>query len=83
MSFRRDWKCPDCGAVSPDVPTSIPDQWCPMCGVEMEKVITVPLVIFNGDGWTPTFCGKTRVIRDEHRHDNFDKDWKKIASMEG
>ena len=81
MAFKRDWVCKKCGAKSLDVPTSVPDQWCPMCGTEMEKVITTPVVLFNGTGWTPTYHGQTRVIRDDHRHDDFDKDWKKIAAM--
>ncbi|MCK9599316.1 MAG: hypothetical protein M0R06_09765 [Sphaerochaeta sp.] len=49
----------------------------------MSKVYTPPIVLFNGSGWTPTYHGKTRVIRDDHRHDDFDKDWKTIAKMEG
>jgi predicted nucleic acid-binding Zn ribbon protein len=57
MSFRVDWKCPKCGARSNDVPTSIPDQFCPFCGTPMEKIYTPPVVIFNGTGWTPKFNG--------------------------
>jgi len=50
----RDWKCPKCGAVSPDVPVSVPDQFCPFCGTPMEKIYTAPEIIFKGV-WTPKF----------------------------
>lgn len=83
MSFKRDWKCPKCGVKSIDVPTSVPDQRCPTCGAEMEKVVSVPVVMFNGPGWTPTYHGTTRIIRDDHRHDDFQKDWNTIARMKG
>jgi predicted nucleic acid-binding Zn ribbon protein len=55
----RDWKCPKCGAISPDVPVDVPDQFCPFCGTEMNKVYAPPVVMFNGPGWTPKFhkCG--------------------------
>lgn len=79
--FKIDWKCPNCETVSPDVPTYIKDQWCPMCGAEMKRIYAPPIVLFKGGGWTPTFHGKTRIIRDDHRHDDFDKDWNKIANM--
>jgi len=57
MSFRRDWKCSKCGVFSKDVPTTVPDQWCPFCGTPMDKVYEPPLVIFNGSGWTEKFYG--------------------------
>jgi predicted nucleic acid-binding Zn ribbon protein len=57
MSFRADWKCSKCGAVSSDVPTSVPDQYCPYCGIQMNRVYTPPVIIFNGNGWTPKFNG--------------------------
>lgn len=55
MAFTRDWICSNCKAVSPDVPTSIPDQFCPFCGTQMTKILTPPLVMFRGEGWTPKF----------------------------
>jgi predicted nucleic acid-binding Zn ribbon protein len=58
MSFKRDWKCPKCGVVSPDVPTDIPDQYCPFCGGVMDRVYTPPLILFHGHGWTPRFGKK-------------------------
>jgi len=54
----RDWKCKQCGIMSHDVPTDIPDQWCPFCGKPMDKVYTPPTVLFNGAGWTPRFHDK-------------------------
>ena len=57
MSFTADWKCRKCGAVSPDVSTDIKDQYCPFCGVPMNRIYTVPTVILNGNGWTPKFHG--------------------------
>ena len=51
----RDWKCPKCGSVSPDVPVDVPDQWCPWCGAEMKKVWSSIPVVFNGSGWTPKY----------------------------
>ena len=56
MSFRCDYRCPSCGALSPDVPTDVRDQWCPYCGEEMRRVYTPPMVIFKGE-WTPRFHG--------------------------
>ena len=53
----RDWKCKPCGIMSHDVPTDIPDQWCPFCGKPMDKVYTPPTVLFNGAGWTEKFYG--------------------------
>lgn len=64
MSFLRDWSCPNCGAISPDVPTSIPDQFCPFCGTEMVKVLTPPLVIFKGE-WTPRFYGGKEKMNEQ------------------
>jgi predicted nucleic acid-binding Zn ribbon protein len=55
MSFVRDWKCGKCGAISPDVPTNVPDQYCPYCGEPMNKIYTPPLVTFTGPGWTEHF----------------------------
>lgn len=57
MAFTRDWKCPKCGSVSPSVPTTIADQWCPYCGSQMDKIYTPPLVMFKGADWTPRFHG--------------------------
>jgi predicted nucleic acid-binding Zn ribbon protein len=57
MSFTCDFKCPKCRIVSPDVSTSVKDQWCPFCGVPMNRIYTVPTVIFNGTGFTPKFYG--------------------------
>lgn len=57
MAFTRDWRCPKCGAVSPDVPTKVPDQFCPYCGTPMIKIYAPPLVLFRGDGWTPIHYG--------------------------
>jgi len=57
MNFRRDWKCNKCGVISPDVPTDVPDQYCPYCGEPMNKIYTAPTVIFNGTGFTPKFYG--------------------------
>ena len=51
----RDWKCPKCGAVSPDVSTLVDDQWCPFCGTQMDKVWTAPTTIYRGTGWTERF----------------------------
>jgi predicted nucleic acid-binding Zn ribbon protein len=51
----RDWKCVECGIVSNDVPTNVPDQWCPFCGKPMEKIWSVPTVLFRGGDWTPRF----------------------------
>jgi predicted nucleic acid-binding Zn ribbon protein len=58
MSFRCDYVCKKCGARSDDVPTTTKDQWCPYCGVQMNRIYTPPLVVFNGDGWTPKFGDK-------------------------
>lgn len=55
MAFTCDFKCRKCGAMSPDVPTTIKDQYCPYCGVPMNRIYTAPLVTFNGSGWTPKF----------------------------
>ena len=60
MSFRRDWKCKNCGAVSRDVPTWIKEQWCPFCGTPMEKVWEPAVVLFKGNGWTPKFNGVSK-----------------------
>lgn len=57
MSFQCDFKCPKCKMVSPDVPTSVKDQWCPYCGVPMNRIYTPPVVMFKGDGFTPKFYG--------------------------
>jgi len=61
MAWYRDWKCPSCKAISPDVPTSVPDQFCPYCGTEMEKVWTANTFLFKGDGWS----SPTLTIRPE------------------
>jgi len=53
--FFCDWKCRKCGAVSENVSTDIKDQWCPYCGIEMNRIYTPPLVMFKGDGFTPKF----------------------------
>ena len=62
--MRRDWKCPTCGTISPDVPTSVPDQWCPMCGNMMDKVWSAPMVLFKGGGWTSPASTLHPDIRD-------------------
>ncbi len=64
MSFLRDWQCNVCGTVSPDVPTSVPDQYCPYCGILMDKIYTPPLVIFKGE-WTPKFHGGKEKLNGE------------------
>jgi hypothetical protein len=56
MSFTCDYRCPKCKSVSPDVPTEVKDQWCPYCGVQMNRIYTPPLVMFKGE-WTPKFYG--------------------------
>ena len=51
----RDWECKGCGIRSENVPTNVPDQWCPLCGKQMEKIWSAPVIIFKGTGWTGTF----------------------------
>ena len=57
MSFTCDYRCPKCKVVSPDVPTEVKGQWCPYCGIQMNRIYTPPTVLFSGEGWTPRFGG--------------------------
>lgn len=51
MKALRDFKCPSCGTISPDVPVDVPDQFCPYCGTAMVKVWTANTFILKGSGW--------------------------------
>ena len=60
MAFKRDWACPKCGTKTFDVPTSVEKRDCVLCGTPMKKVVSAPMVMFNGDGWTPKYHGKEK-----------------------
>lgn len=47
----RDWRCPKCGMISPNVPVDVRDQWCPICGTPMEKIWTANHFILKGSDW--------------------------------
>lgn len=55
MFGKADWLCENCGTKSPDVSTTVKDQWCPYCGIKMKRVYEPPLVVLKGSGWTPKY----------------------------
>jgi predicted nucleic acid-binding Zn ribbon protein len=60
MAFKRDWYCPGCDFKVIDISTAVKKKTCPMCDEPMVKVLSPPVVIFKGSGWTPRHHRKTK-----------------------